>query len=81
MHVLRAGSEDELLARDRLRVDADDHAGRDAVHDVWVAALADADNVAVLESNVGLQRGEKWRQLEKCRGEASTGERKEKRTL
>jgi len=60
-----ARREDELLARDDLGVDTDDHAVGDALHDVRVAALADADDVALLQPNVGLRarRSVRLRQL------------------
>lgn len=61
MRVNGARREDELLARDDLGVDADDHAVGDALHDIRVAALADADDVALLEPDVGLRASERVR--------------------
>ena len=47
-----AGGEDAALAGDSLGVDADNHSGGHAVHNVGVTSLADADDHAVLDAHV-----------------------------
>ena len=49
-----AGGDDQALAGDGLRRDADDHARRDAGHRVRVAGLADAGDAPALYADVGL---------------------------
>ena len=49
-----AGREDQALAGDRFRRDADDHSVRHAGHHVGIAGLADAGDAPVLDADVGL---------------------------
>ena len=50
----RAGGEDAAVAGDDLGVRADDQVGVDAVHGVGVAGLAERDDPAVADADVGL---------------------------
>jgi hypothetical protein len=61
MRVDSSSSDDELLARDDLRVDSDDHPRRHSLHHIGVPSLANPHNHVVIYSDVGLwstcQRG------------------------
>ena len=48
-----AGGDDFSFAGDHFGARADDHSGRDAVHDVGIAGLADADDASAADSDVG----------------------------
>ena len=54
VHVDRTGRRDHALGRAHVGVGADRHARCHAVHDLRVPGLADADDAAVLDPDVGL---------------------------
>ncbi len=49
-----AGGDDQPFAGDGFGGDADDHAGRDAGHDVGIAGFADARDASTFDADVGL---------------------------
>jgi hypothetical protein len=48
-----ASSQDEPLGGNDLCATSDDHAGRDAVHDVWISCFANPHDHALLDADVG----------------------------
>ncbi len=53
VRVDRACRENEPFARDRFRRRADDHSGRYAIHDPWIARLPNRRDLPVTEADVG----------------------------
>lgn len=54
MRIDAAGCDDTAFSRNRFRAGTDLHAGRDVGHEVGISGMTDADDAAVLDTDIGL---------------------------